>query len=239
MRFPLKLSALLVLPLSLALPAQAQNRTAAASSDWSRVVTALPNGAFLLGSPTAKHRLIEYFSYTCHFCHDFAGQPTSELKAGWIRRGLIAIEYRNYVRDPFDMAASLLIRCGGAGKFLAAHEAVFANYDGWMKQAQSYADSQKDAPPQTDRGAQFVDIAARTGLNATIAKIGLTAAQQRACLTDKAALSTLLALTASAWDVDPNFEGTPGFALDGKPLAQVHDWSRLKPLLPPLPAPGK
>lgn len=238
MRSLFKLLALFALPLVLVAPAPAQTR-AAASSDWSRVVTALPNGAFLLGSPTAKSRLIEYFSYTCPHCADFAGAPTAELKAGWVRRGLLAIEYRNYVRDGFDMTAALLTRCAGAGKFLAAHEAVFAGFKGWMDQAQKYAQSQQGAPPQTDRAAQFVDIAAKTGLNATLVRVGVPATQQKACLTDKAALSTLLALTAGAWDVDPNFEGTPGFALNGKPLDHVHDWTRLKPLLPALPAPGK
>jgi len=244
MRPYLKLAALLLLPLAAIQPAAAQTpKKAAAATDWTRTVAALPNGAFLVGNPAAKNRLVEYFSYTCHFCHDFDGAPTTELKAGWIRSGLVAIEYRNYVRDPFDMAAALLVRCGGAPKFLAAHQAVFGNYTPWMDQAQKYADSQKDAPPQTDRGAQFVDIAAKTGLNATIGKLGISAAQQQACLTDKTVLSTLLALTASAWDADPNFEGTPGFILNGKPLDKTHDWTRLKPQLPApsaaLPAPRK
>lgn len=237
-RFLLQLAALLLLATPLAtLPAA--SASAAPAPDWTHTVAAQPDGGFLLGNPAAKTRLVEYFSYTCPHCADFAGQGTSELKTGWVRNGLVAIEYRNFVRDPFDLTAALLARCGGAPRFLARHEALFANYENWMKQAQTYAQAHQNDPQSDDRSAQFIEIAESTGLTALLAKQGLTPAAARQCLSDKAALATVLELTADVWKADPKFEGTPGFLLNGKPVAGIHNWEGLKPLLPALPAPRK
>lgn len=226
------ITALLLLVLPAATPAQP-------GKDWSTTITQAPNGAFILGNPAAKTKLVEYFSYTCPHCAHFAQEATTPLKTNWIKRGTLSIEYRNFVRDAFDLSAAMLARCGGTAKFLGNHEALFANYDTWMKQAESYSNAQQGTPPKEDRVAQITDIADKTGLIATLAKRGITPAAARQCLADKAMLSTVLALTSGAWDADPNFEGTPGFLIDRKPTKGVHDWTRLQPLLPALPASGK
>ena len=63
--------------------------------------------------PGGEVRLVEYFSYTCHVCADFAKLGAAPLKAQYVDRGLVLFEYRNLVRDPVDMTAALLARCGG------------------------------------------------------------------------------------------------------------------------------
>jgi protein-disulfide isomerase len=218
---------------ALAIPATAPAQQA---RDWASTVSLGANGAFILGNPAAKTKLVEYLSYTCPHCAHFAEEATTPLKTSWIKRGLLNIEYRNFVRDPFDLTAAVLARCGGAAKFLGNHEALFANHEAWIKQADTYAKAQEGAPKR-DQVGQITDIAGKTGLLTLLAKRGLTPAAQRACLADKAVLSTVLNLTASAWD-NKEFNGTPFFVLDGKALAEVHDWTRLKPLLPALPASG-
>lgn len=231
-------AALLLAPL-LALPAPASART---PTDWTHHVTALPDGAFLVGNPNAKTQLVEYFSYTCPHCAEFAKQADAPLRAGWIKSGQLSLEYRNYVRDGYDLTAALLAHCGGAATFLNSHDAIFANYDTWIAQAATYSKAQQDKPPPTDRGAQFVGIADNVGLTALVAKQGLSPAALHQCLTDKELVAKILALTAGAWDADPGFTGTPTFILDGKPVNTVHGWADLKPLLPapakPLPAPA-
>ncbi|OJY71277.1 MAG: hypothetical protein BGP16_11920 [Sphingobium sp. 66-54] len=222
-RFLSCLAALILLAFATAAPAQS-------GRDWSKTVTLGSNGAFILGNPAARTRLVEYMSYTCPHCAHFAAEATAPLKAGGIRQGTLSIEYRNFVRDPFDLSAAILARCGGTAHFLANHEALFANHDAWIKQAQTYAAAQ-EGKPQRDRAEQIADIADKTGLIALLAKHGLTPAAQRACLADQNALSQVLNLTAGAWD-NKGFNGTPFFVLNGKPLTEVHDWTRLKPLLP-------
>lgn len=220
------LAALMLIALPSASPAQR-------AKDWTTTVTLGANGAFILGNPAARTKLVEYFSYTCPHCAHFAEEATTPLKAGWIKNGTVSIEYRNFVRDAFDLTAAMLSRCGGATKFLGNHEALYGNYEGWMKRASSYADD----GVKRDQAARIADIADKTGLNALLAKRGLTIAAQRACLADKKTMETVLALTSGAQEADPNFEGTPGFLIDGKPVPGVHDWTRLKPLLPAPAAP--
>ncbi|MBB5987177.1 thioredoxin domain-containing protein [Sphingobium lignivorans] len=227
----------LVLPFMLAAPAVAPAQQRAAATDWTSTVTIGSNGAFILGNPKAPNRLVEYLSYTCSHCAHFQAEGAPQLKAQWIRRGLLSLEFRNYVRDPFDLAAAMLARCGGAARFAGNHETLFAGFEDWMKRAQAYADAQKDAAPTEDRVEQITDIADKTGLIARLAPRGLAPAAQRQCLADKQALSQVLGLTASAWD-SKEFSGTPFFILNGRPLADVHDWAGLRPLLPALPRSG-
>ena len=229
-RFLIAFLPLVMLAVPVAAPAQQQQ-----ARDWSRTVTLGANGAYILGNPNAPTKLIEYMSYTCPHCAAFAKEATAPLKTGWIRRGLVSIEYRNFVRDAFDLSAALLARCGGATHFLANHEAIFANYEPWMARARSFADSPEAAAASSDQVAQLTLIADKTGLFTLLAARGLTPAAQRACIADRQAMSQVLNLTAGSWD-NEGFSGTPFFVLNGRPLADIHDWASLRPRLPALPA---
>jgi protein-disulfide isomerase len=212
-------------------------RAQPAALDWSRTVTIAQNGAFLLGNPSASTRLVEYFSYTCPHCADFARESGAPLRT-MIKSGQISVELRNYIRDGYDLTAALLARCRGADKFMAAHEAIFAGHQAWMAKVVTHAQA-KDRPAAKDQTAQLIDMADKTGLTALMAKQGVAASAARNCLSNQANIATILALTASAWDADPNFGGTPTFLIDDKPLAGVHNWASLRPLLPAPPAKAK
>lgn len=209
----------------------------AATPDWNRVVTQTPAGAFVLGNPNAKTRLIEYFSYTCSHCAHFTVESMGPLRTGWIRRGLVAVEFRNAVRDPYDLTAALLARCGGKARFTTNHETIFNNFNAWMPRLQTYEDTREKATPQ-DQSATLRDIAAKTGLVELLAKRGLTPAAQNACLSDKAQTDAVLAMTNEAWQAR-KISGTPFFLVNGKALEGSHDWATLRAALPALPAANK
>lgn len=221
----LALGALALSPVLLA-PAALHAR-AAPAKDWTRTVTRTAEGAHVLGNPAAKHRLVEYVSYTCPHCAHFVAEGTGPLKSGWIARGTLAVEVRNLVRDRFDMTAALLARCGGTARFFGNHEALFANQDAWLDKARAYKPA---LPANASQAAAMADIADRTGLFALMEKRGVTPAQGRACLADAAALEQVLAMTRRAVEQD-GVQGTPSFLVDGK-LTQAHDWAGLRPLLP-------
>src|SRR5688500_12259900 len=85
--------------------------------DWSQVVTPTPAGGFMMGNANAGVKLIEYGSMTCPHCAEFDETGVQPLIDNYVKSGRVSYEYRNYVRDPYDLAASLIARCNGAQGF--------------------------------------------------------------------------------------------------------------------------
>ncbi|HEX7858160.1 MAG TPA: thioredoxin domain-containing protein [Sphingobium sp.] len=206
-------------------PAAAQLRT-----DWTRTVTITPGGTYVLGNPQAT-RLVEYVSYTCPHCAHFVGEASEPLRNDWVRKGTLSLEVRNAVRDPYDLAAAVLVRCGNKNHFFANHEAMFASQDAWMGRVQSYEAKRADMPTPKSASEQLISIATGTGLTDFFAKRGVTVEQQRTCLADKKTLDALGAMAKDAWEVK-KIGGTPSFSVDGKMVDGAHDWNGLRPALP-------
>lgn len=213
------------------LPAAAQ---AAPARDWSRTVTLTREGAHVIGNPAAKTRLVEYVSYTCPHCAHFVAEGSAPLKAGWVAKGLVAVEVRHLVRDRYDLLAALLARCGGPVRFPGTHEAIFAAQQDWFGKAIALEGKFPDYPDNMGQTARMADIASRIGLSALMAKRGITPAQSRICLGDTKALDAIVAMTKRAADED-TVRSTPSFLINGK-LTEAHDWAALRALLP---APAK
>ncbi len=215
------LFALLLTPL-LAHPAAAQR------ADWARTVTVTPEGAYVLGNPKAP-RLVEYVSYTCPHCAHFVAEASAPLQTGWVRRGLLGIEVRHAVRDPYDLAAAVLVRCGGKPRFFGDHNAVFLSQQAWLESVQKH-DALRSAQASGDVKTQLADIAEATGLAAFFEKRGLAPERQRACLADTRAVTILGAMAREAWE-ERRISGTPAFLLDGR-LLDASGWAELQPQLP-------
>lgn len=224
---PLIRALLLFLALSL-FPVAAQ---AAPAKDWSRTVTLTKEGSHVIGNPAAKTRLVEYVSYTCPHCAHFVAEGTAPLKAGWVSKGLVAVEVRNLVRDRYDLLAALLARCGGPAAFPGHHEALFAAQQDWMGQAMELESDPPTFAPDMSQGARMADFARRIGLIGLMEKRGVPSARSRVCLADEKAMQAVLAMTNRA--NEDAVRSTPSFLLNGK-LTEAHDWAGLRPLLPTL-----
>lgn len=217
-------AALFVLPVTAT--AQAQTPT-----DWTRTVSDSPGGAFILGDPRAT-RLVEYVSYTCSHCAHFVAEGSGPLRNEWVRRGALSIEVRHAIRDPYDLTAAVLARCGGKGRFFADHEALFANQTAWLPRVDAYEQQRSSRPAPKDSASQLAAIAASTGLSDLMVKRGLPLASQRACFANKATLSALAAMAKDAWEVK-KIGGTPSFSVGGT-MIDAHGWDDLRPSLPTL-----
>lgn len=193
---------------------------------WSRTVSTTPIGAFLVGNPAAKVRLVEYFSYTCHVCADFAKAGSLPLKTGYVDRGLVLFEYRNLVRDPIDMTAALLVRCGGTKAFAGNHQAIFDHFPALMARIQKATDAQKTSWFEGTTGERARKIAAGTGLTALMRARGYTQAQIDAALDSEVAQAELTGMTNIGLNAD-NVGGTPSFFVNGR-NAGVTAWPALK-----------
>ncbi len=92
---------------------------AADGIDYSTVINAdevrdgVAFGDLVMGSPDAPVTIVEYASLTCSHCADFHRDIFPAIKEQYIATGKVRFVYRNYTRDPADLAVGMLTRCVG------------------------------------------------------------------------------------------------------------------------------
>jgi protein-disulfide isomerase len=200
----------------------------AAPVDWTKTVTRAPNGAYVLGNPKAKVRLVEYLSYSCNHCAQFSGEASAPLKTKYVSKGTVSVEFRNAVRDRYDFAAALLARCGGASRFHAQSEALFVGQEALMQRASAH-EAKSTMPENSSTNDVLADIAAGSGLINFMTGRGVPAATVNACLTNKAEQDVVLGMTKEAWEVR-KLKGTPTFLINGRDTGPA-DWATVEPKL--------
>jgi protein-disulfide isomerase len=215
------------LKLAIAFAAAALGLAAAPAVDWTKRVTQTPQGAFVLGNPAAKTRLVEYVSYTCDHCAHFSNESSAALKTRYVANGGTAVEVRHAVRDPIDLAATLLARCTGPSRFFAAHEKLFATQEQWFGAGVRYAQANQDALEKAPGPERVKMLAKAAGLGALV---GLNDQQADACLSNPAQQTPVMAMTNEAWGTR-KIPGTPHFLLNGQSAENVTSWAALEPRL--------
>jgi protein-disulfide isomerase len=203
---------------------------AGAAPKWASHVTRTSAGAYMLGNPAAKVKLVEYISYTCGHCAHFVRDATAPLKAGYVSGGRVSVEFRNAVRDQFDLVAALAARCGGAAKFHGNTEVILAAQPAWLGRAQQFAQSGgKQVEGKTpDQSMQIV--ARALGFDALLKPRGITPAMLNACIANKAEQKAVIDMTNQAFQTD-KIHATPSFKVNGALLDNEHDWAGLEPKL--------
>ncbi len=200
----------------------------AAPVDWAKMVTRAPNGAYVLGNPKAKVRLVEYLSYSCSHCAHFSGKASAPLKTKYVSKGTVSVEFRNAVRDRFDFAAALLARCGGGSRFHAQSEALFAAQGALLTKAQAF-EASNTLPENAAINDALTGMAQGSGMTDFMASRSVSAAAANACLTNKAEQDILLGMSKEAWEVR-KLKGTPTFLINGRDTGPS-DWTNIEPKL--------
>lgn len=206
-------------------PGASAQQAAAAARDWTRTVAATPQGGFRIGNPAAPVKLVEYGSLTCDHCARFETEGVPQLMERHVRSGRVSYEFRNFIRDPADLAAALLARCAGSSGFFPLTHDYLASQQQWMARIQAQR-AAINALPQDQRLARAAAIG---GLDAGAAKAGLGPAKARQCLADEAGARKLAEMRKTAAETH-KVQGTPSFLVNGK-LVAAHDWASLEPLL--------
>ena len=186
-----------------------------ANGDWSEVVSATPAGGFVMGNPNAKVKLVEYGSMTCPHCASFekiGGQP---LVDNYVKKGLVSWEFRNYVRDPYDITASLVARCGGPSSFFGMTRAFYAAQPEWIGKIQAASPDQMQALQNMGPQQQFAAIADIADFPEFAAMRGVPKAKVAACLANEAEATKLVQMNSDAMSQYPDFPGTPTFLIGG------------------------
>ncbi|MDP9424400.1 MAG: DsbA family protein [Pseudomonadota bacterium] len=216
-------------------PAEAKNSLEVAAApvpapnngDWSTIVEKTPEGGFRMGNPNAKVKLIEYGSLTCHICAEFEEQGGRALVDNYVRKGLVSWEFRNFVRDPFDVAASLLARCAGEASFFGLTRNLFVDQNEWVGKIQAAGPAKLQALQSMLPAQQFSTIADLGGLNQYAAMRGVPRAKGQKCLANEAEINQLVQMNADATSTY-SITGTPAFLINGRKVDETR-WEALEP----------
>jgi protein-disulfide isomerase len=154
--------------------------------------------------------VIEYGSLTCPHCAAFSREVLPELKKDYIDTGKVRYIFREFSRNPLDVAAFVLARCVGDDKALAAIELLFSTQDKWA----------------------FVDKPLEP-LIAAMRPTGLTHDQAMACLKDQAKADAIVGIGKRASD-EIKMNGTPTFVIDGKVYGGELSMDQLRAIIDPL-----
>jgi protein-disulfide isomerase len=223
--FFLLLASAAAVPAAAAAPA---GKAAPARVDWARTVVATPEGGFRMGNPAAKVKLVEYGSLTCGHCAAFAKAGMQSLVGNYVRTGKVSYEYRNFILNGLDVAATLVARCGGAGRFFPVADALYATQDQWKDRVKNLTDAQKqalNALPENQRLGRLAELA---GIPRIVARHGIAPASAKRCLEDRVAFDGLGKMNEAAGAL--GVEGTPTFFLNGANIGP-HSWESLEPAL--------
>jgi protein-disulfide isomerase len=196
--------------------------------DWTQTVTQTPEGGFLMGNPQAAVKLVEYGSYTCGHCAEFAETATEPLQDKYVKSGQVSWEFRPFLLFPSDPGIALVARCLGPNAFFPITDQVYATQGEWIPRLQQLSPEQQqqlEAMAPAERAASLVRAA---GLDQFFRQRGVPEARMNACLADQQALQDLAGITAKA--TEQGVTGTPAFLINGK-LVQAGEWKALEPLI--------
>ena len=198
------------------------------NGDWSTIVKKTAEGGFLMGNPNAKVKLVEYGSMTCGHCATFEEEGAKPLIDNYVKKGLVSYEFRNFVRDPFDMTASLLARCGGEASFFGLTRNLFADQADWMGKAQQADQAKLQALQSMPPAQQFSTIADLAGLKQYASMRGVPRAKAEQCLANEAEANQLVQINSDAIS-QFNVPGTPAFVINGALSEGANTWAQLEP----------
>jgi protein-disulfide isomerase len=217
----LRMIAAAVLLAAVAMPLSGQQPRA----NWDAVIVQTELG-HRVGNPDAKAKVIEFFSYTCPHCAEFARESDAALKAGYLMPGRISVEYRHLIRDPVDLTAGMLVNCGATAKFLGNHDAFLLGQDRWIAPA-ARATAAQQARWRTPGVAGRRAIANDFGFYAIMERRGYTRVAADRCLADDALARKLADTSAKEWD-RPGVDSTPTFAINNIVMPGTHTWPSLE-----------
>ncbi|MEE4199273.1 DsbA family protein [Erythrobacter sp.] len=200
---------------------------APAGTNWSETVTVSEEDGYVLGNPEAPIKVVEYASHTCGGCANFAATGKPEIKE-YVATGVVSFEQRNLVRDPIDLAIATLVRCGADQNMQVLSDEAWAFlpqiFENVNQNSAAY-----EAAGQLPVEQRFVQIAEAAGLIDFFAARGLSADQQRACLSDTAAIEAI-AENSSQQAQEMGINSTPTFLVNGDKVDAI-GWNDLEPIL--------
>lgn len=206
-----------------AAPAAAQ-----AQRDWTQVVAATPEGGFRMGNPDAPVKVVEFFSLTCPHCAHFAEEGAPRLIQTYVRSGRVSLEYRNFILNGLDLAASLISRCAPPQNYFALNHEILASQAQWTGRISAMTEQQRQQMQGLSPLETMQRVIGISGLNAIAARHGVTSARAQTCI-NQAGIDRLVEMQQAGNRF--GVTGTPTFAINGQIAGSARDWASLEPVL--------
>ncbi len=191
----------------------AQAQTAApkpdGAVDMATVLKPGPLPEIALGNPKGVV-MVEYGSLTCPHCATFDRTVMPAFKKEFIDTGKVHYIFREFSRNPLDVAAFVLARCVGDDKTFPTIELLFAEQDKW-----AFVDKPVDA------------------LVAAMRPTGMTQDKAMSCLKNQALADDMNKIVQTAVET-VKVSGTPTFVIDGKVYGGELSLKDLEAILNPL-----
>ena len=200
-----------------------------AARDWRTTIIVTPEGSAIMGNPAAPIKIVEYVSFACSHCADFAAQSRARLEGDWIRSGQVSLERRATVLEnqPFALIAALAVQCGAPSRWFGNGDAILAAQPQWVPKVLDPALQKKWNAQPANRYA--ITMAHDLGFYELMQKRGYSAAQLDLCLTNQAKLKAILASSNYGF-VTLGITGTPSFLINDS-LLSFYDWPNLEGLI--------
>lgn len=168
-----------------------------------------PLADIVLGEEDAPVTVIEYASFTCSHCGDFATNSFPKLKAEYIDSGKVNYVQRDVYFDAVGLWAGILAHCDSA-KYYPIAETLLTTQEKWL------------TPVKT--GDEAADNLRKIGLAS-----GMTDEQMDACWNDEKMVEQLVS-TYQTNAMKDGVEGTPTFIIDGEKVPN-QPWPELKKII--------
>ncbi|MEE9434979.1 MAG: thioredoxin domain-containing protein [Sphingorhabdus sp.] len=196
---------------------------------WLDSVKVTEEGGYLIGNPDASIKLVEFGSLTCHVCADFSTQSSEELHRDYINTGKVSLEFRNFVRDPVDLAASRITHCAPKESFLALTEQFMEIQPEVLTRMQQLDEAAQQRIATAAPLEQPKAYAEAAGVLDFFTQRGVSTDQIDSCLADGDAI-TALAERTKEYGKKYDIPGTPTFLINGKAIG-VTAWPAVKTAL--------
>jgi len=166
-----------------------------ATVDGSAIATAGVLADMIEGDENAPVTMVEYASFTCNHCADFAINTMPEIREKYIKTGKVRLIFREFAFDPRAAAASMLVRCVPEDRYFPFVQLLFEKQAEWA--------FVNDAKPPL---MQFSKLA------------GLDEEAFNACIARQPLLEGINATLTRGRD-EFNITATPTFFINGKKYA--------------------
>jgi protein-disulfide isomerase len=211
---------------STAAPAAKTGAGKAAAADWTKTVVQTPEGGFRMGNPDAKVKLVEFASLTCSHCRDFH-KESGTLKTNYIKSGQVSLEYRPFMLNIYDFAATKLAICEGPERFFTWTNELYSNAEAWITPFTKLTEADINPLRALPPAEQIKGLAQAGKLNEFAKARGLPGAKFDGCMADAASFEALTKRQQAAVDTY-QVQGTPTFLLNGKKIEGT-TWAQIEP----------